>query len=162
MTKSIALRPLIVTDPSTLSVLGTEVQVFLDAAQTGGQYTAYRCVVPPNVGPPPHRHDGFDEAFYVLQGTFEILSGTETHRLEAGAYVFVPRGVVHTFRNVGEGPAIFLGTATPAGHEGFFEDADSLEGPLTPEVAVALCARHGIELVWETRDVECGTRIRCR
>lgn len=138
--------PCIVSDPPKLSVLGTEIQVFLSAKATGGQYTAYRCVVPPAGGPPPHRHD-FDEAFYVLEGTLEILCGTETHIATAGTYVFAPRGIPHTFKNVGDTPAAYLGTATPGGHEAFFEDADSLVGPLEIPTALALCERHGIEVL---------------
>ncbi len=142
MTK-ITLNP----TPAPLNAFGVEVRVLLDGAQTNGQYTAYRCDVPPNAGPPPHRHKSFDEAFVVLEGTFELLCGNETHRVGPGASVFVPRGVPHTFRNVGDAPASFLGTATPAGHEAFFHDADAMTEPLTPESAVALCARHGIEIV---------------
>ena len=83
----------------------------------------------------------------MLEGTFEVLCGDETHRIGPGTSVFVPRGVPHTFRNIGDGPAVFLGTATPAGHEAFFLDADALTEPLTVEAAVALCERHGIEIV---------------
>lgn len=150
MTNSGSFRSLsscVVANPAPLSVLGTQVEVFLDTVRTGGQYTAYRCVVPPAGGPPPHRHEAFDEAFFVLEGTFEILCGTETHRAGAGSYVFVPRGVPHTFRNVGEAPAAFLGTATPAGHEAFFEEADRMEGPLDVPDVLALCERHGIEIL---------------
>ncbi|MGV3615539.1 MAG: cupin domain-containing protein [Fimbriimonas sp.] len=130
-------------------VLGVAVDILADAAQTGGQFTAYRCVVPPEVGPPPHRHEGFDEAFYVVAGLFEILADGQTHRAGPGSYVYIPRGTVHTFRNVGETPGEFLGTATPAGHEDFFHDADRLvqAGPLTIEGILDVCARNGIEVV---------------
>ncbi|RYG36472.1 cupin domain-containing protein [bacterium] len=132
------------------SVLGVDVDVYLDSSMTGGQYATYRCTVPPNVGPPPHRHDGFDEAFYVLDGEFEILFGEETRTVGPGTYFFVPRGLVHTFRNVGETTASFLGTASPGGHEAFFVETDALgaEGPLSMEAAIGVCERHGIELVF--------------
>ena len=133
--------------PKTLRVLGVDVAVHLDGEATNGQYTAYRMTVPPQVGPPPHRHDAFDEAFVVLSGTVELFAGGRSQVVGPGESAFVPRGVVHTFRNVGEGSAVLMGVATPSGHEAFFLNADSLEGPLTPEAATALCARHGIELV---------------
>lgn len=138
--------PCFVSSPATLPVFGTDVQVFLGAEQTGGQYTAYICTVPPAGGPPPHRHD-FDEAFYVLEGTFEILCGTEVHVATPGTCAFVPRGVPHTFKNVGDGPATFHGLATPGGHEAFFEDAACVEGPLDVATAIAICQRNGIELL---------------
>lgn len=134
---------------SAKQVLGVAVDILADSATTGGQYTAYRCTVPPQVGPPPHRHESFDEAFYVVAGTFELLVGTDTHMAEAGSFVFIPRGVVHTFRNAGDSDAQFLGTATPGGHETFFEDADNLvkNGPLTLEGVLEVCQRNGIEVV---------------
>lgn len=130
-------------------VLGVAVDVLADSSQTGGQYTAYRCTVPPQVGPPPHRHDGFDEAFYVVSGSFELLVGDTSHTAGPGSFVFIPRGEVHTFRNVGESEGQFLGTATPGGHEMFFEDADRLSasGALTLEAVLEICARNGIEVV---------------
>jgi len=129
-------------------VLGVAVDVYLTGDDTNGQYTAYRCTVPPQAGPPPHHHDTFDEAFYVVSGTVEIQIGSETQIAGPGTYVFIPRGTPHTFRNVGANDAQFLGTATPAGHEAFFEEAEFLAdaGPLTIPDAIALCRRHGIEI----------------
>lgn len=136
-----------------LQVLGVAVEVLADSALTGGQYTAYRCTVPPQVGPPPHRHDGFDEAFYVVAGVFEILVGSETHIAEAGSFAYIPRGVVHTFRNVGEMEGQFIGTATPGGHERFFEDADALArgGEFSVEDVLRVCAVNGIEVAGSPR-----------
>lgn len=143
-------KPQIVkTDPAhSKNVLGVAVDVFLDGDMTGGQYTTYRCVVPPNVGPPPHRHVDFDEAFYVVEGTFEFLCDDQTHVVGPGTYVFAPRGTTHTFLNVGEAEGSFIGTATPSGHEAFFVEADQMvkSGPLTIPDVVALCERHGIEV----------------
>lgn len=84
----------------------------------------------------------------VKEPKFFLCDG-QTHRAEPGSYVYIPRGTVHTFRNVGETPGEFLGTATPAGHEGFFEDADRLQqtGPLTLEGILDVCRRNGIEVI---------------
>ena len=40
-----------------------------------------------------------------------------------GAFAFLPRGIAHTFRVVGDRPARFLTIAAPGGLEGFFRDA---------------------------------------
>ncbi len=48
---------------------------------------------------PPHIHHGSDEAFYVLDGRLEVLTGTERKTYEAGQLAFVPAGTVHTFAN---------------------------------------------------------------
>lgn len=52
---------------------------------------------------PPHVHHGSDEAFYVLDGELEVLSGDERRILAAGELAFIPAGTVHTFAN--RGPA---------------------------------------------------------
>jgi quercetin dioxygenase-like cupin family protein len=57
-----------------------------------------------------HRHPG-EEVAYVLKGTLEYkLEGREALTLKAGETLFIPDGVVHSARNVGEGKASELAT----------------------------------------------------
>lgn len=88
---------------------------------TGGALLFEACV-PPQSGPLPHIHHREDEAFYVLEGDIEVLEGDRTFVAGAGSFVFLPRGVVHGFKNVGAQPARMLIMATPAGLEKFFEE----------------------------------------
>lgn len=46
----------------------------------------------------PHRHAGYDETYYVLGGTGTITLGEAAHRLEPGAVVVIPRGLVHSLQ----------------------------------------------------------------
>ena len=86
--------------------------------ETGGEYALYSATVPPRVGAPPHIHHRETEAFYVLEGEFEFVKGERTMRAGVGDFVHVPRGVVHGFTTVGQGPARFLAIVTPGGlHE---------------------------------------------
>lgn len=62
----------------------------------------------PGAGQPPNRHPAADEGFYTLDGTFEFDIGTRTHVARAGDLVTIPRGEVHTFRNIGQVPARVL------------------------------------------------------
>jgi quercetin dioxygenase-like cupin family protein len=97
---------------------------FLATAQTtGGALTLIACEAEPGGGPPPHVHEREDEAFYVVDGAFEILLGDRLVRTEAGDFAFVPRGTVHRFSNVGEGMGRILILFTPGGLEGFFRAA---------------------------------------
>ncbi len=54
--------------------------------------------------PPNHTHPTEDEMFYVLEGALTFNCGDETFDLEAGGFVFLPRGVEHgyTIRSDGE------------------------------------------------------------
>jgi mannose-6-phosphate isomerase-like protein (cupin superfamily) len=83
--------------------------------ETGGEYSLYELTVPPQLGALPHIHHAQTEAFYVLDGEFEFLKGERTVRAKTGEFVFIPRGVVHSFKNVGQEPARFLGIDTPGG-----------------------------------------------
>ncbi len=89
---------------------------------TAGAYTLTDSVVPPGGGPPPHIHHREDEAFWVLEGELEVTVGEDTARMGAGSFAHLPRGVLHAYENVGEGPARFLTLVVPAGLERFFEE----------------------------------------
>ncbi len=106
--------------------------------ETGGEYSLYELTVPPQLGALPHIHHRETEAFYVLDGDVEFFKGEHTVRAGAGEFVFVPRGVVHGFKNVGQKPARCLGIVTPGGlHEkllaGLGEQAKAETLPPPPE-----------------------------
>lgn len=88
--------------------------------QTNGSYTVMEQIIQPQNGPPPHIHRREDEAFYVLEGTFSFLSGDRETVLQTGGFAHIPRGTLHTFRNIGEKPGKLLVVVTPAGLEEFF------------------------------------------
>lgn len=48
-------------------------------------------------GPDPHSHADHVDAFYVLEGEVDFLTGDEWLRLPAGSFVAAPIGVTHTF-----------------------------------------------------------------
>ena len=83
--------------------------------KTGGEYSAFEQTVPPQAGVPPHIHHQKSGAFYVLEGEFEPIIGGNATNAGAREFVLVPRGVVHSFRNLGTTPARFLAIVTPGG-----------------------------------------------
>jgi hypothetical protein len=93
----------------------------------------------------------------VLEGEFEFPNGGDIVRSAAGSLVYVPRGNLHTYKNVGSEPGRMLVSQTPGGlHERFFEELgeeaqDSttppvMDGPLDIERIVAIAARYSIEM----------------
>jgi quercetin dioxygenase-like cupin family protein len=132
-----------------LDVFGVEVEVLLTSEQTGGAFSVYCVSAQPGGGPPPHVHQNEDEAFHVLEGEFEILLGDQLTTLSAGSFAFLPRHTPHAFRNVGTTTGVLLGMTTPGGHEKFFEDADKLSFPPSPQEALEVCRRHGMELLMQ-------------
>lgn len=57
-------------------------------------------LMPDCMAPPPHVHpSGQRETFEVVEGAFELRTGSKWHRLAAGESLTVESGEVHTFRN---------------------------------------------------------------
>ncbi len=80
-------------------------------------------VVPPQMGPPEHKHAQFDECFWIVKGTFLIKCAGRTTKASEGAWIFVPRGTAHAFRNIGSESGQLLIEALPAGRmRQYFEE----------------------------------------
>ena len=116
------------------------------SAETGGTLSVYEFVTPPaTAGPPLHLHRGWDEAFYVLDGEMTFLIDRRTSKAPAGSFVFVPRGILHTFWNESAAPARQLTVFTPAGIEAYFEEVTQVMaagGEDTLGDAMALMEKH--------------------
>jgi len=81
---------------------------------------------------PPHVHHGSDEAFYVLDGQLEVLTGSERRIVRAGQLAFVSAGTVHTFANRGPDGCRILVVMTPE----IDELIAALHGPDSDKAAV--------------------------
>ncbi len=124
--------------------------------ETNDAFFQFEAIVPSGGGPPPHIHRREDETFYVVSGELEVLVGESTYVAKAGDFVFIPRGTVHRFQNVGEGTAVQLVTFVPAGFENFFRevflpvtDRNAAPPPITEEQIRKMnevAPRHGLEL----------------
>jgi quercetin dioxygenase-like cupin family protein len=101
--------------------LGGEIVFKARAAQTAGAMTVFEAVNPPGQGPPLHVHDTLDEAIHVLDGTLRVRLADRVEEAPAGAFVFIPRGLPHTWEGHGAEPVRFLVVLAPAGLEAFFE-----------------------------------------
>jgi uncharacterized RmlC-like cupin family protein len=68
-----------------------------------------------------------------------------------GSFVFAPRGIPHTYQNVGATPARALVIISPAGLEKFFEERNALQkelpttDPSYPGRDKALSEKYGLE-----------------
>jgi quercetin dioxygenase-like cupin family protein len=64
----------------------------------------------PGASAPKHNHPG-EEIAYVIEGALEYqLDGQKPVTLKAGQSLFIPTGVAHSARNVGDGKASELAT----------------------------------------------------
>jgi mannose-6-phosphate isomerase-like protein (cupin superfamily) len=119
-----------------------------------GAYSLFEITTQPGDGPPPHVQHWEDEACYVLEGEYEFLDKGRTIGVGVGSLIYVPRGNLHTHKNVGDKPGRMLVSQTPGGsHERFFEElsqtavARAVSGD-QPEIerVAAIAAKYGIEI----------------
>jgi len=89
-----------------------------DEAETGARYSVSEWILEPGQpGVGAHSHEANEELFFVMEGTPEILIGESWEAFAAGAFVRIPGGVAHDFRNRGETPARLLNVFLPGGFE---------------------------------------------
>lgn len=109
-----------------LKIFGMDANVLLTTEATGGAVSVVLGHLAPGDGPPDHVHLEQDEMFYVLEGTVELTAADQTAIAGPGSIVFVPRTVVHRFRNAGTGMARMLECSLPGGLDRYFKAISEL------------------------------------
>lgn len=105
-----------------------------DEQATGGAYCLYESTVPAGgSGAPPHFHGRAEEGFYVLDGGLSLRLGDRQVDAQAGTFVLVPRGLVHSFDNRGAVPARYLVIWSPAEAGAYFEEMAEIERAMAGE-----------------------------
>lgn len=124
--------------------------------ETDGTFAIVEEVVPPNYETPLHIHSREDERVYVVSGNLMFQVGNEIFQATTGAFINMPRGLVHNFKNVGTTEAVLLITFSPAGIEDMFcemgrsvIDASKRPASLTSleiENMLEIAAQYGIKI----------------
>lgn len=109
---------------------------------------------PPEFGPPMHIHHDAAEAFFVLEGSYLMYLEAQQTECPPGTFVYIPRGVAHTFKVMHRGPGRKLNLFTPAAMQGFFEELATAEaaGTVSPEDLGAISSRHHMEVIGPVPD----------
>ncbi len=108
-------------DGQNLSVAGGTYRILVTGRETGGAFAVIDMLIPPNGGPGPHAHAGFQESFYIIDGEIEVKSEAATYTAKKGSFVTIPKGgIVHCFKNKTNQVAHLLCMVVPSGLEAFF------------------------------------------
>ena len=67
-----------------------------------------------------------EEIFFVVEGTYELTVGDQATTAGPGTIVFIPRHVVHRFKNVGGTTACMLDWSLPGGQDHYFKTISEL------------------------------------
>jgi quercetin dioxygenase-like cupin family protein len=144
------------SDRKQLWLMGSLLEIVISGDQTGGAYAVAEDRSEPGFGPPPHVHEREDEAFYVTDG--EYLFGGDGWEVKAGPGTFIhaPKGELHWWRNVGDGPGRHLEIFVPSGLEKMFEEvgvpvseAGGAPAPPDPARLLAAAPRYGVTFMVE-------------
>jgi quercetin dioxygenase-like cupin family protein len=106
--------------------VGGPARILARAETTNGAFTAIENEIPPDQGPPEHIHALEDEMYVVFEGSIRFKAAGRYFDAPAGAFMFIPRGTPHAFRNIGATAARLLVMFAPAGMEHFFEGIAAL------------------------------------
>lgn len=131
--------------------MGTFQAVMLASGeQTDGAFSLLRTQNEPSgFGPPLHIHHDAAEAFYVLEGEYRMYLPDAEHTCGPGSFVYVPRGVPHTFQVVSDTPGQKLNLFAPQAMVGFFRALAAAEssGEVTDEMLGAIAVENHMEVV---------------
>ena len=131
------------------------VSVLADGAATSGGFAVLETHGEgTGFGPPMHIHRDAAEAFYVLEGTYEMYFENHKELAPEGTFVYVPQHAPHTFKLVSEGSGRKLNIFSPAAMVGFFEQLSQAEsrGEATLELLSEIAERHEMEIVGPVPD----------
>lgn len=127
-----------------------------DAEDTDGRALITEQLSPRGSGSPLHVHHNEDEWFYVLDGQLTIWVDGTTHVVDAGGFVYGPKGIPHTFV-VSSERARFLLVTHPADFGGFVralaerapaaEMPPAADGPPDMAFVAQKAAEHGLEIL---------------
>jgi quercetin dioxygenase-like cupin family protein len=115
-----------------------------------GAPTVFEFTVPPGAKvPAAHRHDGYVETIYGLEGTLTMTVEGEESRLGPGDLLRIARGAGHRFDNHGEATAKALAVVTPGLlRADYFRElaavVDGATGPPDPAAIGEVMRRHGL------------------
>ncbi|TLD69794.1 cupin domain-containing protein [Phragmitibacter flavus] len=136
--------------PNVVRAFGEELHFYLTGEETDGRFTQWLEITPPGVGPPLHYHTNEEEWFYVQMGTVSFYREGKWTEVGAGSRVYIPRGVVHAFKNTGDEPLHMLITTAPSGFENFMgRCAVEFAAPSGPDMGriIEIAGEHGIHFV---------------
>ena len=83
---------------------GVSFTIKMASAETGGALAFWEVTTRPGEEPDTHTH-AEDEIFYVLSGSLTFHCGGEAFGVSDNGFVFLPRGIPHSYLIHSEGPS---------------------------------------------------------
>src|SRR6516162_2939707 len=100
---------------------GLDMKALVTTEATGGATSVIMAWHKPGEGPPGHVHFKQEEILFIIEGLYEVTVGDETAKVGPSSIVFIPRNVVHRFKNVGGITGRMLGWSLPGGQDHYLK-----------------------------------------
>ncbi|GLS17594.1 cupin [Labrys miyagiensis] len=122
--------------PETIKIKGLELRFLQSKDETGGSLDMFEMIVQPNSRMPvAHHHENWEETIYGLSGVTSFRVDGRDLTVAPGETLFIPRGVVHAFRNDTQEPATSLVVLTPGVlGPGYFREVAALLSVEPPDL----------------------------
>ena len=148
MNKNIDTRSLVDND-GVLRSFGQEAHVLVSSEQTGDAFCVLRFFASPGNVTPPHVHHATDETFLIESGEIEINRCGELLRGRRGDVIYLPKGIPHAPRVIGNDEGAAVVVCVPGGFDRFFAACaeEFKRGEPEMPLLVKLAAEYGIEFL---------------
>lgn len=118
---------------------------------TQGTYSLIEMIVEPQSQVPMHMHTKEDEGLYVIDGELSVNHGQATETISSGFHIFLPKGIPHSYKNIGKKQCRILLFYTPAGFESFLKEIGTEDLANKKEKGVdemqGIAKRYGVEII---------------
>jgi quercetin dioxygenase-like cupin family protein len=124
------------TKSNVIAVNTNELEAFpIDSGQlkfiasvddTNGAYAIIERTQDPCYKTTWHRHEDFEESFYVLEGVWTVQIRDKVQEFPAGSFVQIPRGTPHGQGNFTRKPVRLLVLLTPGAFQRFYRERAEL------------------------------------
>ena len=133
---------------TVVNPLGGSMVFKVRGGETDGGMTVFVAINAPGTGPPLHTHANEDELMLVTEGAFRFQIGDERREAGVGAVAYIPRGLPHTWRVLGQATGKMFIVFSPAGMERFFERMAEYAGsPTALDTFREIGSEAGMEVV---------------
>jgi quercetin dioxygenase-like cupin family protein len=147
MTGNIATNSVGVGSSRVIRAFGQEAHVLVSSEQTGDAFCMLRFSSPPGNVTPAHLHRASDETFLIESGEVEINVGGELLRGRMGDVIYLPKGIPHAPKVMGNDNLTVVVVCVPGGFDRFFAACaeEFKNGEPAMPILVKLAAEYGIE-----------------
>lgn len=119
----------------------------ISSKDTNGQLSVFEYIGTAKVGPMLHVHLEQDEIFTVTEGSYRFVVGNETHVLNIGQTIFLPRQVPHTWIQLTDKGKMIYMLQPACKMEEFFSLMNTITTRPTDEEMNKIHAAHGMKVV---------------